>query len=453
MTIRILTALEAGSTILKRRPLHEAMSSPEIEERNRSLFGEALTAEQAVTRIIDDVRENGDESVRHYARLLDGNAPDPCEVHRCEIDEAAASLPTGLRDALEMAAGRIRTFHERQPSNTWTHWDEEGGIGQIIRPLERVGVYVPGGGAAYPSSLLMAAIPARVAGVSEVVVATPPGRDGTIAPAVLAAAAVAGADAVYRMGGAQAIAAMAYGTGTITRVDKIVGPGNIFVTLAKRQLYGVVDIDQLAGPTETLLIADEAASPDLAAADLLAQAEHDPMATAILITPSMALAVAVQAAVDDQLRELDRADIVRSSLARNGGIVLVSDLDEAVDRVNAYAPEHLCLLVTDPWPLVDRIRHAGGIFVGEHSSEALGDYVTGPSHIMPTGGSARFHSPLSVRDFLKITSLFAVNEQAEKRLGPAAIRLAEAEGLSAHAMAIRRRLSKDRQRRLNRNTD
>lgn len=444
MNIRILTAEEAGAGILKRPPPHEAMSAPGIEERNRELFGEPLTAEQAVARIIEDVRENGDESVRHYARLLDGSAPGAFEVPRHEIDEAAASLPSDLGNALETAADRIRSFHERNPAESWTHWDEEGGTGQVVRPLDRVGVYVPGGGAAYPSSLLMAVIPARVAGVREVIVATPPGRDGAVPPAVLAAASVAGADAVYRIGGAQAIAAMAHGTETISPVDKIVGPGNIFVTLAKRQVYGIVDIDQLAGPTETLLIADETASPDFAAADLLAQAEHDAMASAILITPSSTLALAVQHAVAAQLAELDRAEIIRASLERNGGIVLVADLAEAVRLANDYAPEHLCLLVSEPWPLVDRIRHAGGIFVGEHASEALGDYVTGPSHIMPTGGSARFHSPLSVRDFLKITSLFAVNEEAQKRLGPAAIRLAEAEGLSAHAMALRRRLSRDR---------
>ena len=444
MNIRILSADEARSSILQRKPLHESVSSPEIEARNRALFGEALTAEQAVTRIIDDVRENGDDSVSHYTRLLDGSAPDSFEVPRREIEEALDLVSSGLRDALETAAERIRTFHARQPSDSWTHWDEEGGTGQIVRPLDRVGVYVPGGGAAYPSSLLMAVIPARVAGVREVVVATPPGRNGTVAPAVLAAAAVAGADTVYRMGGAQAIAAMAYGTETIPCVDKIVGPGNIFVTLAKRQVYGIVDIDQLAGPTETLLIADEAANPAFVAADLLAQAEHDTMATSMLITPSTTLALAVQHAVDEQLSELERAPVIRSSLEQNGGIVLVSSLDEAVELANAYAPEHLCLLVSDPWPLVDRIHHAGGIFVGEHSSEALGDYVTGPSHIMPTSGSARFFSPLSIRDFLKVTSLFAVNERAEKRLGPAAIQLAEAEGLTAHAMAIRRRLSRDR---------
>ena len=446
MNIRILTADEARTSILKRKPLNEAASSPEIDERNKALFGEALTAEQAVARIIEDVRENGDDSVRRYARLLDGKAPESFEVPQSEIDEAAASLPSGLRDALKTAAGRIRSFHERQSVESWTHWDEEGGTGQIVRPLDRVGVYVPGGGAAYPSSLLMAVVPARVAGVRDVVVATPPDRDGTVPPAVLAAAAVAGADTVYRIGGAQAVAAMAYGTETISRVDKIVGPGNIFVTLAKRRVFGIVDIDQLAGPTETLLIADETASPDFAAADLLAQAEHDTMASAILITPSSTLALAVQHAVEEQLAELDRADTIRASLERNGGIVLVSDLDEAVGLANDYAPEHLCLLVADPWPLVDRIRHAGGIFVGEHASEALGDYVTGPSHIMPTGGSARFHSPLSVRDFLKITSLFAVNERAERQWAPAAIELADAEGLSAHAMALRKRLTKDRKR-------
>ena len=446
MNIRILTADEARTSILKRKPLNDAASSPEIDERNKALFGEALTAEQAVARIIEDVRENGDDSVRRYARMLDGRAPESFEVPRHEIDEAAASLPSGLRDALKTAAGRIRSFHERQSVESWTHWDEEGGTGQIVRPLDRVGVYVPGGGAAYPSSLLMAVVPARVAGVRDVVVATPPDRDGTVPPAVLAAAAVAGADTVYRIGGAQAIAAMAYGTETISRVDKIVGPGNIFVTLAKRRVFGIVDIDQLAGPTETLLIADETASPDFAAADLLAQAEHDTMASAILITPSSTLALAVQHAVEEQLAELDRADTIRASLERNGGIVLVSDLDEAVGLANDYAPEHLCLLVADPWPLVDRIRHAGGIFVGEHASEALGDYVTGPSHIMPTGGSARFHSPLSVRDFLKITSLFAVNERAERQWAPAAIELADAEGLSAHAMALRKRLTKDRKR-------
>ncbi len=444
MPIRILTAREAESTILKRRPMLEALSSPDLEARNRTLFGEPLTAEQAVTRIVGDVRQHGDESVGRYARLLDGNAPDAFAVPQREIDAAAKSLPEGLLGALETAAERIRTFHARQRSESWTHWDEDGGVGQIIRPLDRVGVYVPGGGAAYPSSLLMAAIPARVAGVREVVVTTPPGRDGKISQAVLAAAFLAGVDTVFRMGGAQAIAAMAYGTASVPRVDKIVGPGNIFVTLAKRQVFGVVDIDQLAGPTETLLVADEAADPAYAAADLLAQAEHDTMASAILITPSKTLARAVRLAVETQLAELDRADVICASLERNGGIVLVCDLDEAVELANAYAPEHLCLLVSEPWPLVDRIRHAGGIFVGEHASEALGDYVTGPSHIMPTGGSARFHSPLSVRDFLKVTSLFAGNEQAEKRLGPAAIRLAEAEGLSAHTMAIRRRLSKDR---------
>ena len=440
MSIKIFSIEEARSSILLRRPLFELMSSPEIEHRNRMLFGEALNAEQAVTKIIDDVRENVDDSVSHYTHLLDGSAPETIEVPRDEIDNALDSLSTPLREALEMASERIRTYHERQPVDSWIHWDEDGGTGQIIRPLERLGVYVPGGGAAYPSSLLMAVIPARVAGVREIVVATPPARDGAIASIVMAAASIAGVDAVYRMGGAQAIAAMAYGTATIQSVDKIVGPGNIFVTLAKRQVYGIVDIDQLAGPTETMLVADESANPVFVAADLMAQAEHDAMASAILITPSKTLAGLVQNSIDEQLPQLERAPVIQSSLEQNGGIVIVTDLDEAIELVNAYAPEHLCLLVLDCWPLVDRIQNAGGIFIGEHSSEALGDYVIGPSHIMPTAGSARFFSPISVRDFLKVTSLFAINEQAEKKIGPAAIELAEAEGLSAHALAIRKRL-------------
>ena len=440
MSIKIFSIEEARSSILLRRPLFELMSSPEIENRNRMLFGEALNAEQAVTKIIDDVRENGDDSVSHYTHLLDGSAPETIEVPRDEIDNALDSLSTPLREALEMASERIRTYHERQPVDSWIHWDEDGGTGQIIRPLERLGVYVPGGGAAYPSSLLMAVIPARVAGVREIVVATPPARDGAIASIVMAAASIAGVDVVYRMGGAQAIAAMAYGTATIQSVDKIVGPGNIFVTLAKRQVYGIVDIDQLAGPTETMLVADESANPVFIAADLMAQAEHDAMASAILITPSKTLAGLVQNSIDEQLPQLERAPVIQSSLEQNGGIVIVTDLDEAIELVNAYAPEHLCLLVLDCWSLVDRIQNAGGIFIGEHSSEALGDYVIGPSHIMPTAGSARFFSPISVRDFLKVTSLFAINEQAEKKIGPAAIELAEAEGLSAHALAIRKRL-------------
>jgi histidinol dehydrogenase len=302
-----------------------------------------------------------------------------------------------------------------------------------------VGVYAPGGTAAYPSSLLMAAIPAQVAGVGEIVVATPPfeQRLDQSRPelSILAAAHVAGVDRVFLAGGAQAIAALAYGTETVPRVDKVVGAGGLFVTLAKKLVYGDVGIDGLYGPTETLLIAGESAKPAIAAADLLAQAEHDPLATALLITPSARLAAEVQTAVKEQLPSLARRSIIEASLAGQGAILVVDDLDQALALANQYAPEHLCLLVADPWPLVGRVQNAGGVFVGEGSSEALGDYVVGPSHIMPTRGTARFASPLHVGDFVKVTSLFAVG-QVGPELAESARTIAEAEGLTAHAAAV-----------------
>jgi histidinol dehydrogenase len=316
-------------------------------------------------------------------------------------------------------------------------WDDAGGgLGQMLRPLGRVGVYVPGGRAAYPSSLLMAAVPAQVAGVEDIVVSTPPGPGGRAAAVILAAAWVAGVERVFLLGGAQAVAALAYGTESVPRVDKIVGAGGQFVTLAKRQVYGDVGIDGLYGPTETLLVADATAEARLVAADLLAQAEHDPLATALLVTPSRPLAEAVQAEVQRQLPLLDRKDIVAEALRGQGAIIVVADIDEALALANEYAPEHLCLLVDDPWPLLGAVRHAGGVFVGHQVSEALGDYVVGPSHVMPTGGTARFASPLHVRDFLKVTSIFAPGEETVSRLGPAAQEIARAEGLTAHANAV-----------------
>jgi histidinol dehydrogenase len=438
--IRILSVEEARETILKRRPPDETEITPEMSERIRRLFGEPLTPDQVVSRILQDVRNRGDEAARHYTRLIDGVDLDDFRAPESAIRQACQSLSPELYAAMKIAADRIRAFHEKQPAASWLNWDEDGGVGQIVRPLDRVGLYAPGGQAVLFSSLLMAAIPARVAGVRDIVVASPAGRDGVMSPALLAAADLAGVDTVYRIGGAQAIAAMAYGTETIRKVDKILGPGNIFVVLAKKQVFGAVDIDQLPGPTETLIIADASAQAEHVAADLLAQAEHDPMASAILITPSRDLAEQVQNAVARQIQTLPRAEVIRESLTRNGGVVLVDNIDAALELSNAYAPEHLCLLTADPWALVGKVTSAGGIFVGAHSSEAMGDYVTGPSHIMPTGGSARFSSPLSVRDFVKIISLFGLNESASRRLGPAAITLAEAEGLDAHAAAIKRRL-------------
>ena len=339
-----------------------------------------------------------------------------------------------------LAAGRIRAFHALQPVQSWTTDTLGGRLGQRVSPLGRVGVYVPGGTAPLPSSLLMSAIPAQVAGVAEIVVATPPGRDGRVPPVILAAAAAVGIETVYPLGGAQAVAALAFGTATIPRVDKIVGPGNLFVTLAKQQVFGLVGIDGLNGPTETVIIADETANPGWLAADLLAQAEHDPLATAILLTPSAALAVAVQAEVARQLEGLSRDRIIAVSLAGRGGIVVTADLAQAAALADDFAPEHLCLATREPRALAESLRQAGGLFFGEHSFEVLGDYVAGPSHTMPTGGTARFASPLNVLDFVRITSLIDLDAGTMAELAPAAALLAQAEGLTAHAAAAERRV-------------
>ncbi|MGC9335003.1 MAG: histidinol dehydrogenase [Anaerolineae bacterium] len=412
-----------------------------VRARLRDVFGREISAAEAVRQIVADVRREGDGALRDYTMRIEGLALDHLAAEAADLEAAYREIPAALREALRLAADRIRAFHEREPWRSWLEWDGEGGaLGQVIRPLQRVGVYVPGGTAAYPSSLLMAAIPAQVAGVEEIVVITPPFHRNPAEPggaqAILAAAHILGMERVFLVGGAQAIAALAYGTGSIPRVDKIVGAGGLFVTLAKQAVYGDVGIDGLYGPTETLLIADDTPSPGIVAADLLAQAEHDPLATALLITPSAELAQAVRAEVARRLPELPRQQIVEASLAGQGAILVVADLVEALALANEYAPEHLCLLVADPWSLVGKVANAGGIFVGEGSSEALGDYTVGPSHVMPTGGTARFSSPLHVRDFLKVTSIFAVGAPTARWLGPAAQILAEAEGLTAHAAAV-----------------
>ena len=439
--LRLVRGKEAAAqTLFKRQALEDFATSEDLRASIARLFGEPLTPLEVVARIVADVRSQGDEALRRYSALLDGAAPEAFRVPPERIAQAWERIRPELREALQKAAERIRAFHARQYTSSWLEWDGQGGaLGQIVRPLERVGIYAPHGRAPYPSSLLMAAIPARVAGVPEVVVATP-FHHGVLNEAILAAAYVAGVEEVYALGGAQAIAALAYGTESVRRVDKIMGPGNLFVVLAKRQVYGTVDIDQLPGPTETLLIADETANPAYVAADLLAQAEHDPLASALLITPSEALAQSVQREVERQVAVLSRRAIIEESLSQRGGIALVANLDEALDLANAYAPEHLCLLTADPWSLVGRVRNAGGIFVGELASEALGDYIVGPSHIMPTAGTARFSSPVNVWDFLKITSIFNVGAPAAREISPAAIVLAEEEGLTAHAEAIRLRL-------------
>lgn len=429
---------EAEQTILRRENWLERDLPPSLKEGIRQVFGTELPAKEAVRRIIGDVRARGDAALQEWTRRFDGISLETFEVPDQAMVEALERIPTELADALRLAAQRIRAFHERQPLPAWTTTEMGGILGQRVRPLQRVGAYVPGGTAPLPSSLLMSAIPARVAGVREVIVATPPGSEAGRPPAViLAAATIAGVDRVLTLGGAQAVAALAYGTESIRRVDKIVGPGNLFVTLAKQQVYGAVGIDGLYGPTETLVIADDSADAAWVAADLLAQAEHDVLATAILITPSRALARAVQVEVGRQLERLSRADVIAASLEQQGGIVLCSDLREAARLADAFAPEHLCLDVADPQALMDRIDSAGGFFLGDRSYEVLGDYVAGPSHTMPTGGTARFASPLNVFDFVRVSSIVALDERTSSELSQAAALIAEAEQLTAHAGAAR----------------
>ncbi|MBS1964853.1 MAG: histidinol dehydrogenase [Chloroflexi bacterium SZAS-1] len=434
-----ITAAQAG--ILRRMPLDEMTVPPALLDGIERIFGARLSPAEAVDRIIRDVRARGDTALFDWSTQLDNASGGPLEVPRAHWEQAAEALDPALLASLRLAAEQIERFHRRQARNSWVDFSVEGALGQLVVPLQRVGLYAPGGSAPLPSSLLMAAIPARVAGVEELIVCSPPQRaTGEVHEIVLAAAYVAGVDRVFALGGAQAIAAMAYGTASVPQVDKIAGPGNLFVVLAKRAVYGVVGIESLPGPTETMVIADASADPRLAAADLLAQAEHDVVASAIMLTPSRALAEATQAEVARQLEALERADVAAQSIEQRGGIVVVPDLEAAFALANAYAPEHLCLLLAEPWQYVGKVRNAGGIFLGERSFEVLGDYVAGPSHIMPTGGTARFTSPVNVDDFRKVISLVGLNEAALQRIGPAAARLADAEGLTAHAAAVRARL-------------
>jgi histidinol dehydrogenase len=396
-----------------------------------------------VCRILAEVRARGDVALFEYTRAIDGVELEQLEVTKDEIALSRGAVSGELISALELAAGRVRDFHMAQKHNLGLEF-ETGGLGLLCRPLERVGIYVPGGKASYPSTVLMTAIPARVAGVEDVIVTTPPAADGSVPAATLAAANIAGVDRVFKIGGAQAIAALAYGTRSVPRVDKICGPGNIFVTLAKKQVYGTVAIDGLHGPTETVIIADDSANPVFCAADLLAQAEHDEMASSVLITTSSRLADRVEQEIGRQLVDLERQAIARQSLERNGAVIIVANMDEAIELANLRAAEHLCLAVKDARSYLDRIRHAGGIFI--ESPEALGDYSAGPSHVMPTARTARFSSPLSVLDFLKVSIIIDLDNDALKALGPVAARIARAEGLTAHARSVEIRLENPEQR-------
>jgi histidinol dehydrogenase len=401
---------------------------------------------EAVLRIVSDVRKEGDQAVLRYTEEHDRVKLADMRVSEEELQAAYASVEPDFVEALRRAAANIRSFHEKQKRSTWMDLQPNGTIlGQILRPLKRVGVYVPGGKAAYPSSVLMNVIPAQVAGVPEIVMVTPPATGGQegINPYILVAAAEVGVREIYRVGGAQAVAALAYGTETIPPVDKIVGPGNIYVALAKRTVYGAVDIDSIAGPSEIVVLADESADPAYVAADLLSQAEHDEMASAILVTPSQEVAERVRAEVERQLELLPRRDIARKSIDDYGAIIVVGSIEEGIDVVNRLAPEHFELIVEEPFAYLGRIENAGAIFLGPYSSEPVGDYYAGPNHILPTNGTARFSSPLNVDDFLKKSSLISYSKQALMEAGRDIVTLAKYEGLDAHARAVEIRLEKE----------
>ncbi len=437
--LRIFSDLAAArATLLRRVPTGDPPLPPHIQEANRRIFGRDVTPSEAAAEICAAVAAHGDAAVRDYTARIDRVTLEQFEVPREAMDAALARIAPELRDALLLAVDRIRAYHAHERHESWIATTQDGTLGQIVRPLQRVGFYVPGGTAAYPSTLLMSAIPARVAGVEEIIVVTPPHPSG-VADVILAAAAIAGADRVFTIGGAQAIAALAYGTESVPRVDKIVGPGNPFVSAAKRHVFGQVAIDQIAGPTETVVIADAAANPAYVAADLIAQAEHGETSTAILLTTDQRLAGAVADAVEAQLRDLPRAEVVRASLATTGGAVIVPDIETAIELANEYAPEHLCLLVRDPWQYLGLVRHAGGVFLGEDSPEVLGDYVAGPSHVMPTGGAARFSSAMHVGDFVRTMSVVGLTPCATRAIADAAATIADAEGLAGHVRAARLR--------------
>lgn len=435
-------AEEARATVLRRRPFEAVELPPAVRETIQRVFGAELGVAEVVERILRDVREQGDEAVRRYNEEIDGLSRDagrPLEVDASEIDAAYGEVEQGLVDALSVANDRIGAFHETQLAHSMRRFRGDG-VGQEVRPLERAGLYVPGTSTVYPSTVLMTATPARVAGVMELVMTTPALPDGTVSPLKLVAADIAGVDRIFRVGGVQAIGALAYGTASIPRVDKICGPGNVFVTEAKRRVYGEVGLDGIFGPSETMVIADGSADAALVAADLLAGAEHDELATAILITISEELAGRVLAELGVQIEAIGRSEVARASMAARGGIAVVGGLDQAVALANEFAAEHVCLHVEEPQPLLDAIRNAGAVFVGPFSVESIGDFTAGPSHVMPTGGSARFASPLGVQDFLKATSVVALKPGAVETLGPPAAGIARAEGFEGHARAIERRL-------------
>jgi len=437
--VRGMTRAEV--TALLRKPDFDAVELSEaVSARIEQTFGEKLSAAAVVEKIVSDVRTRGDDAVLEYIALIDGVklTADALQVSESEFAAAMEAVDPLVLASIRKAVANVRRYHAEQLPKSWISYREHGAIlGQNCLPLERVGIYVPGGTAAYPSSVIMNAVPAVVAGVSEIVMVVPPARDGSVNPYVLAAAREAGVSKVFRVGGAQAIAALAFGTATLPRVDKITGPGNIFVTLAKKAVYGYCGIDMLAGPSEILIVADDTADPAYVAADMLSQAEHDALASSIVITDSPELARRVAEEAELQLARLPRREIAAAALDRNGLIIIAASTLAAMELANIAAPEHLEILTAEPFGLLPYVRHAGAVFLGPYSPEPLGDYLAGPNHVLPTGGTARFYSVLNVETFMKRTSVIAYTKEALAAVSEDVIRLAAAEGLEAHANAVK----------------
>jgi len=437
--VKTVNGFIQAKKLLSRKEISTDYNVPEkIKESLKEMFG-TDNPEKAVKKIIKEVRRRGDDALFEYTQKIDGVKLESLEASRKQIEEARREIDSRLMTALKLAADRIYNFHLEQKNAVETSVAAMG-YGTLMRPLQRVGVYAPGGTASYPSTVLMTALPAKIAGVQEVILVTPPGKDGKVPAATLAAADIARVDRVLCIGGAQAIAALAYGTQTVPKVDKICGPGNIFVMLAKKLVFGKVDIDGLQGPSEVVIIADEKAKARNCAAEILAQAEHDVLAEAIFITDSAGLAIEVKKELVRQLAGLERKDIAVEALNNGGVIAVVSNIDEAIELANLYAPEHLCLDISGAEKYIDKITNAGCIFTGTEPTVVMGDYVAGPSHALPTGGTARFSSPLNITDFIKYTNVVNTDRQSLEELGETAAIIARAEGLEAHARVIEQRL-------------
>jgi len=441
MIIPIYSLDEAKKSILIRKSIVNTPVSPQINNQIVKIFGKSLTPQEVVKRIINDVIKKGDLALIEWTKKLDKtDVSNSIEIRIDQMETALESIDAKIKEVLIKTMDRILAFHRKQPISSWTTNDLGGRLGQIITPIQSVGFYVPGGSTPLPSTIIHSVCPAIVAGVEEIVIVSPP----PISPIILATCNLMRDFKeklkVFRIGGVQAIAALAFGTDSVPKVNKIVGPGNIFVTLAKREVYGIVGIDGIAGPTEAVILADGSADPDLLASDLLAQAEHDFLSIPILLTTSPDLADKVKNSIEEQILKLSRAEIAQYAIENNGGIILVTTIKEAISVINDFAPEHLSIITKDPQEILPQIKNAGGVFLGESSCEVMGDYVAGPSHVMPTGGAAKFSSPLSVLDFLKITSLIALDTKTVKSIAPLAELLASNEKLTAHSEAARRRI-------------